>query len=842
MSGITTQYRVVTDPYAQSSTSCRNTGLIFKTYYCTTTGAFESVLGSEYGSWNHTTPEHRDSNEATARNKARAGFTNALNASSTLYHAETDNTYWGAITQVPVTFNLSSALTFSAKVDVALEQSASDDNRGLAVRATGIPTGGWAGLGNNNVYTGIAGSPALFQPSPYDSGRNTTSVISLSDIVLKKTTGAQITSGFSVVAADAEVTTHAESIAWSSVGGGGFRWLPNDPEAWSLATTDQERKEAAVGSNGCGATPASEFSASSDTTPAATRACTGEGTGPRDGSAMVQISPAGAAPFSVTQHVRGGGTQAVAFGIMTTGAQVSVSVADRAVDGNGQAEALDFAASIVPRSGDFSAADTVTANTGTTGDTSDPAHIRVPAADKGFQFEFASASAASPAHDSYTPNWVCSKTTATSRDPIPWSGNGTLTQPQSSPPPPSWSTLGAGEFAECTVTYVPPYLTLVKEVDNAAGGSATQTDWELLGTSARSAIAGPSGSSAVTRVPVHVGQFSITEQGAPEHYRWQDFSCDSEEGWSAETDDSSGIQNATLNVSRMTDTTCTLTNAHIGTRLTLIKEVVNTHGGTATPEEWTLRATGPTGEISGITGSTEVTDVIVAPGTYALSESDGPTGYSGSWACIDATETVEVSATSTVDLFEGSHVTCTATNHDSAGSVTWSKVDVSSSYLAGSAWKLHGPGLPTSGIDITDCTEEPCSGPSSELGDTDERAGVFTLQGLSWGNYRLIEHTPPPGFRLDQTEYAFTVGGTAPASLSVDLGAIVNELVIAPQIPLTGGTGAFGFMLAGLVLLGATLLAVIHQQTRRRATTAFSTPSPDHVSEAPGGAQIERKQ
>jgi hypothetical protein len=104
------------------------------------------------------------------------------------------------------------------------------------------------------------------------------------------------------------------------------------------------------------------------------------------------------------------------------------------------------------------------------------------------------------------------------------------------------------------------------------------------------------------------------------------------------------------------DATCTLTNTAIDPTLTLVKQVVNGHGGTARPTDWTLKATGPM-TISGPTGSVAVTGVVVLTGAYALSES-GPAGYSASsWTCTGATL-----SGATVQIVSGSVAVCTIVN------------------------------------------------------------------------------------------------------------------------------------------------------------------------------------
>ncbi|MGW1817565.1 hypothetical protein ACWCQM_28860 [Streptomyces sp. NPDC002125] len=102
-------------------------------------------------------------------------------------------------------------------------------------------------------------------------------------------------------------------------------------------------------------------------------------------------------------------------------------------------------------------------------------------------------------------------------------------------------------------------------------------------------------------------------------------------------------------------------------RLTLVKRVVNEHGGTAGPEDWTLTADGPEA-LSGTSGSPEVTDVAVPGGTYTLGESGGPGGYaSAGWACTDTGGEVPV-ADDRVTIARGDAVTCTLTNKDKGGS------------------------------------------------------------------------------------------------------------------------------------------------------------------------------
>lgn len=109
---------------------------------------------------------------------------------------------------------------------------------------------------------------------------------------------------------------------------------------------------------------------------------------------------------------------------------------------------------------------------------------------------------------------------------------------------------------------------------------------------------------------------------------------------------------------------CTIVNDDVAPSLTLVKEVHNTHGGTAQASDWTLTATGPT-TISGEGGATSGSDFQA--GTYTLSESGGPSGYTaGTWSC---TNDVAVSGDNTITLSIGQTTTCTITNSDEAGTL-----------------------------------------------------------------------------------------------------------------------------------------------------------------------------
>ena len=99
-------------------------------------------------------------------------------------------------------------------------------------------------------------------------------------------------------------------------------------------------------------------------------------------------------------------------------------------------------------------------------------------------------------------------------------------------------------------------------------------------------------------------------------------------------------------------------------RVTLVTVV---DGGSARPEQWTMTAKPATeglfGQktITGASGTPAVSKVYTAGGTYGLSTSNGPAGYSqnGPWVCTnDDGSNVPVSADNKFVLGEGKNVTC----------------------------------------------------------------------------------------------------------------------------------------------------------------------------------------
>ncbi|MDD9350389.1 hypothetical protein, partial [Mumia sp.] len=282
------------------------------------------------------------------------------------------------------------------------------------------------------------------------------------------------------------------------------------------------------------------------------------------------------------------------------------------------------------------------------------------------------------------------------------------------PQPATEVVVRAGENVVCVFTNTddPAQLTLRKLVDaGSTGATQTPADWTLTATPQdipdQDPVSGD-GADGVTDVNVIAGTYDLSEAG-PEGYDASDWTCEGTGGT---------LEGSAVTLANGASVTCTITNTARPSSLTLVKEVVNDAGGTAAPTDWTLSATGPTGGISGVTGSAPVTNRDVAVGSYALAESGGPAGYGASqWVCVtDGTSLPVVAGSVSVGL--GADVTCTITNDDAPGTLTLVKEVVNDNGGSAEAteWTLSADGpTPISGATGSDAV----TGATVEAGEYD---------------------------------------------------------------------------------------------------------------------------
>ncbi|WP_156378892.1 VWA domain-containing protein [Microbacterium sp. Root61] len=197
---------------------------------------------------------------------------------------------------------------------------------------------------------------------------------------------------------------------------------------------------------------------------------------------------------------------------------------------------------------------------------------------------------------------------------------------------------------------IAPRLTLVKVVTNDHGGKAKETDWTLTATTPNGPnLSGKTETASVTDQPVKAGvAYTIGENGGPTTYALDYLRCDKSDATTAAS--------PTVTLDLGDDVTCVLHNDDKPGLLTLVKEVDNTHGGTAVPTDWTLSAAGPTA-VSGKSGKSEVTAAPVKAGVYTITESGGPANYEQT-NLVCSTPITD----GTITITNGQSVTCTFTN------------------------------------------------------------------------------------------------------------------------------------------------------------------------------------
>jgi hypothetical protein len=170
--------------------------------------------------------------------------------------------------------------------------------------------------------------------------------------------------------------------------------------------------------------------------------------------------------------------------------------------------------------------------------------------------------------------------------------------------------------------------------------------------------------------------------------------------------------------------TCTFTNNDVAPSLTLNKVVVNDNGGLAAESAWTLTANGGTaGTLSGA-GAAGPTDVVSGAtfkaGTYALSESTGPAGYSASaWTCTGT----GTQNGSNITLALGQSAVCTITNNDVGGTI----VVIKNAKPANGSFAFTTTGAGYSGFTLT--------------GSTASNGNQNSQSGLNAGTYSVREST-----------------------------------------------------------------------------------------------------
>ncbi|MDD7963147.1 prealbumin-like fold domain-containing protein [Microbacterium thalli] len=251
--------------------------------------------------------------------------------------------------------------------------------------------------------------------------------------------------------------------------------------------------------------------------------------------------------------------------------------------------------------------------------------------------------------------------------------------------------------------------------------------------------------------------------------------------------------------------------------------------GSAVPSDWVLSAAAPAGSTAlagprGRSGTGAVSAVPVTPGIpYRLSESGPLTTYVqvGDWRCVDANgATVPVSAAGDVTLAAGADVTCSVTNATATLTVVKEVVGAQDGFRPADWTITATPDVFAGGTVPTQSRPGAAYAPGGNASSTFEvRPGH---------GYTLSEEPTRSGSRLAYQTLRLErlVGSTwtavpsaaivAPAPGENAVYRFVNAPVQPTTLPLTGGTGADAFFIAGAALLGLVAIAIFLRTMRRR--------------------------
>lgn len=292
-------------------------------------------------------------------------------------------------------------------------------------------------------------------------------------------------------------------------------------------------------------------------------------------------------------------------------------------------------------------------------------------------------------------------------------------------------TVTTGAVSAITVpTCTTPQGTLhvVKTIVNDNGGTRTAADF---GFSIDGGSATAFEVDGQNDIAIDAGTYTVTEPAVA--------------GYTTSYSNCSGLVIASGG-----DGTCTITNNDIAPTLTLNKIVTTDNGGVAVASDWTLTANGgAAGTLAGpgASGSADVqSGASFQAGTYALSESAGPSGYSASaWSCVKNGGAPVTGASIVLALADAA--TCTITNDDVAPVLYVAKAVVNDNggYALASAATVH---VKAAGVDVAGSPQ------SGEL-------APGTLYTLSAGAYTVSEDA--------LLGYTGTIGGDCAANGSITL-------------------------------------------------------------------------
>ena len=255
--------------------------------------------------------------------------------------------------------------------------------------------------------------------------------------------------------------------------------------------------------------------------------------------------------------------------------------------------------------------------------------------------------------------------------------------------------------------------------------------------------------------------------------------------------------------------------------LTLVKQVAF---GAASPTDWTLTGTGPTGSATGpngVTGTAGATANVTPGVAYALAEKGSTTSTDANtalyvptaagWTCVDASKNTVPVTSSAVTVAYGQAVTCTIVN--TTGQLTVLK-------------HIDGSGLTANEFNLN-VTPSDSSLPSHAGITGSETANTSnTFEVKPGATYTLTESSSSNtlaylGVSLETSSDGQNWNAVTSNQITVPAGShlyyrFVNSPVLAMMLPLTGGLGVDRLWLAGGAILALGIAGGIWQMFRMR--------------------------
>ena len=181
------------------------------------------------------------------------------------------------------------------------------------------------------------------------------------------------------------------------------------------------------------------------------------------------------------------------------------------------------------------------------------------------------------------------------------------------------------------------FLSVIKKVTSNDGSSGTKkpSDFTISVTGNNPSPSSFSGSSSGTSVTLRAGSYKVTEDSSVPGYT---------------TSYSSGCSGT----AKGGHIQCTITNEYrltpITAKLTVTKKVINNGIGDKKPSDFTISVTGNNPSPSSFSGSSSGTSVTLRAGSYKVTETERPSGYttiysSGCSGTLDAGETKQCTIT-----------------------------------------------------------------------------------------------------------------------------------------------------------------------------------------------------